>query len=215
MAPRCSVSLAIVLGLFCGSTALWAQSDRLRDLGIGKLLVARRDARDPVFAETVILLVHYDHSGTVGLAINRRTNVPISRALREFAGAKERSDPVFMGGPVELQSVLALLKANAMPEGATHVAGKVYLVSTKPLLQKALGSRSESAELRVYLGYCGWGPGQLESETAHGFWHILPAEADLVFDPKPETLWSRLMERVEQHVAREAFPSPTFARWSH
>ena len=61
-----------------------------------------------------------------------------------------------------------------MPEGATHVSGKIYMVTTKPLLEKSLVARSDPGDLRVYLGYCGWSPGHLENEAAHGFWHIFP-----------------------------------------
>jgi putative transcriptional regulator len=209
MALRCSGSLTIAVVVLCGSLTLPAQSTRVQDLGIGKLLVARRGSLDPVFAETVILLVHYDHDGTVGLAINRRTDVPIARALPAgaFKGTKGRSDPVYMGGPVEVQNVLALLRAGTMPEGATHVSGKVYLVSSKLLLEKTLAERAEPGEFRVYLGYCGWGPGQLENETVHGFWHIFASDADLVFDSKPDTLWSRLIAHVGQRIARERVPT--------
>ena len=207
MAHKCSRGLAIAVTLLCSNLPLPAQSTRVQDLGIGKLLVARRDSRDPVFAETVILLVRYDHDGAVGLAINRGTTLPISRALQSLKGASGRSDPIYLGGPVEPQNVLALLKANTMPEGAAHVSGKIYLVSTKLLLEKTLAGRADPAEFRVYLGYCGWGPGQLENEAGQGFWHIFAGDADLVFDPEPDTLWSRLIAHVGQRIALERPPA--------
>jgi putative transcriptional regulator len=183
-------------------SALTASAQSTHDLGIGKLLVAKRDAPDSNFAETVVLVVRYTHGGTVGLMLNRRTTVPVSRALEPLKGASGRSDPVFAGGPVELPNVLALLRADAMPEGAEHVTGKVYLVPTGALLEKTLAKRPDSADFRVYLGYCGWSPGQLENETSHGFWQVLNGSADIVFDSEPETLWSRLIERAEQRIAR-------------
>ena len=172
------------------------------DLGIGKLLVAKRDAPDSTFAKTVILLVRYTRGGTVGLMLNRRTEVPISRALDPLKGASGRSDAVFAGGPVELPNVLALLRTNVMPEGAEHVTGKVYLVPTGALLEKTLAKQPDPADFRVYLGYCGWAPGQLENETSHGFWQVLTGSADIIFDSESGTLWSRLIERAEQRIAR-------------
>jgi len=198
--------VASAAAIVCGTLLLPAQSVPVPDLGIGKLLVARRDAPDPAFAETVILLVRYDHSGTVGLTINRPTKVPISRALDPLKGAKGRSDPVYAGGPVEVVNVLALLKANAMPEGAAHVTGKVYLVSSETELAKTLARRPDPGDFRVYLGYCGWGPGQLENEVNHGFWQVLNANADIIFDAEPDTLWSRLVTRAEQRIARANVP---------
>lgn len=200
MVSRWSGPLAITAAVLCSALVVPAQSTH--DLGIGKLLVAKRDAPDSTFAETVILVVRYTHGGTVGLMLNRRTEVPISRALEPLKGAGGRSDPVFAGGPVELPNVLALLRANVMPEGAEHVTGKVYLVPTGALLEKTLAKRPDPADFRVYLGYCGWSPGQLENETRHGFWQVLSGSADIVFDSEPETLWSRLIERAEQRIAR-------------
>ncbi len=198
---------AIALAVLCGNLVLRAQSTSVQDLGIGKLLVASRDSRDPVFAETVILLVRYDHDGTLGLAINRGTSLSISRALSSLKGAAGRSDPIYLGGPVEPQNVLALLKANTMPEGATHVSGKIYLLSTKLLLEKTLAGRAGPEEFRVYLGYSGWGPGQLENEAGQGLWHIFAGDADLVFDSAPDTLWSRLIAHVGQRIARRTQPA--------
>jgi putative transcriptional regulator len=195
-----SRSMAIAAVVWCSALIVPAQSTH--DLGIGKLLVAKRDARESTFAETVILVVRYTQGGTVGLMLNRRTEVPVSRALDPLKGASGRSDPVFAGGPVELPNVLALLRTNIMPEGAEHVTGKVYLVPTGTLLEKTLAKRPDPADFRVYLGYCGWSPGQLENETSHGFWRVLNGSADIVFDSEPETLWSRLIERAEQRIAR-------------
>ena len=192
--------LAMAAVVLCSTAILSAQATH--DLGIGKLLVAKRDARDSHFAESVILVVRYTRGGTVGLMLNRRTEVPISRALNPLKGASGRSDAVFAGGPVELPNVLALLRPNVMPEGAEHVTGKVYLVPTGALLEKTLTQQPDPADFRVYLGYCGWAPGQLENETSHGFWQVLNGSADIVFDSEPETLWSRLVERAEQRIAR-------------
>lgn len=200
MVRRCFRPMTIAAAVLCGALVLSAQSTR--DLGIGKVLVAKRNAPDSTFAEAVILVVRYTHGGTVGLMLNRRTEVPVSRALEPLKGASGRSDPVYAGGPVELANVLALQRTNAMPEGAEHVADKVYLVSTGALLEKTLGKRPDPADFRVYLGYCGWSPGQLENETSHGFWRVLSGSADMVFDSEPETLWSRLIERAEERIAQ-------------
>ena len=83
-----------------------------KDLGIGKLLVASRGLGDPRFAGTVVLLVHYDEKGVVGLVLNRRTDVPLSQVL-DLKAAKDRSDPVYLGGPVSPWAVFALFQSSA------------------------------------------------------------------------------------------------------
>lgn len=197
--------LAAGFGVLAAPLSAQAVSDQVP--GIGKLLVARSDAPDPVFGKTVILLVRYQRDGTLGLVINRPTDVAVSRALRGVKGAEHRDEPVYAGGPVASGTALALLRANVMPEeGVAHVHGKVYTITSRPFLEKTLESKAGPAELRVFMGYSGWARGQLESEIESGFWHVLPADASLAFDEEPETLWSRLVARAEQRIARALFP---------
>src|SRR5262249_50112533 len=185
-----------------GVLAAPAQSTRAQDLGIGKLLVAPRDAPDPVFAQTVILLVQYDKEGVVGLTINRRTGMPISRVLKDLKAAKERSDPVYAGGPVQRNGILGLLRARSKPDDeATRVFGDIYLVSAKPLLEKALARGAGPNDFHLYLGYCGWGEGQLENEIKLGAWYIFTASPNLVFDSDSASVWTRLIALTEQQVA--------------
>lgn len=162
------------------------------ELAAGKLLVARHELLDPSFAKTVILLVQYDDDGTVGLIINRQTKIPISRLAEEIEGAKGKTDPIYQGGPVEQAGLLALVRSHTKPEGAKHVAGDIYMISTKAAIEKTIASGAPSSSFRLYLGYAGWDAEQLEWEIGMDSWDILPANAGLVFDPHPETLWSRL-----------------------
>ncbi|MGB6941801.1 MAG: YqgE/AlgH family protein [Bryobacteraceae bacterium] len=173
------------------------------DLAIGKLLVASRDLGDPNFAKTVILLVHYDEEkGAVGLVINKRTDVPISRVFHDLKEASGRQDPVYIGGPVELNSVLALLKSPKKPDGADRVFGDVYLISDRDLLTKTLASSAEATAFHTYIGYAGWQTGQLEHEVELGAWHILPADASTVFHADPDSVWERMIRRTELQIAR-------------
>jgi putative transcriptional regulator len=173
------------------------------DLAIGKLLVASRDLGDPNFAKTVILLVHYDEDkGAVGLVINKRTDVPISRVFHDLKEASGRKDLVYIGGPVELDSVLALLKSAKKPDGADRVFGDVYLISDRDLLTKTLGSSADATAFHTYIGYAGWQTGQLEHEVELGAWHILPADAATVFHADPDSVWERMIRRTELQIAR-------------
>jgi len=180
---------------------LAAQSMRTEDLAVGKFLVTPRDAPDPSFAQSVILLVHYDRESAVGLMINRRTTVPLSRALHNLKGAGLRSDPAFIGGPVETDTAMAMLRSNTKPDSGVQVMDRIFLIPSRTAVEKALANGKNGDDLRVYVGYCGWGPGQLDNETRLGAWYILNADAALVFDPNPDTVWSRLITRSESRVA--------------
>jgi putative transcriptional regulator len=98
--------------------------------------------------------------------------------------------------------VLALLKSSTQPEDAKLVFGDVYLVASKALLQKTLAAKTDAAVFHVYVGYAGWGRGQLEHEVSLGAWHILPADSASVFHSDPDSVWPRLMRRTEVHIAR-------------
>src|SRR5437879_4518286 len=186
----------------CATFVLLAASAGAEDLAAGKFLVAPRDAPDRHFAETVILLIDYSQDGAVGLIINRETKVPLSRALEQISGAKDRSDLAYSGGPVEGSAVLALLRSRTKPQDARRVFGDVHLISSRALLDKTLAAGASPDEVRVYLGYAGWGPGQLRREVDLGGWHILRGDADIVFDPEPSTVWRRLVRRTETPVAQ-------------
>ena len=177
------------------------QSKNAKDLGAGKLLVASRDLGDPHFAETVVLLVHYDEEGVVGLILNRRTDVPLSRVLKEPKAAKDRSDKVYLGGPVETPGVFALLQSPAKLEGAQHIFGAVYLISTKALFEQTISARPDPDTFHVYLGYAGWNADQLQKEVELGAWFIFRADAGTVFNSDPDSLWSRMIRKTELNLA--------------
>ena len=191
----------LILGLL-GASTLLAQSRNPGDLGVGKLLVVPRNSPDPNFAESVVLLVHYAEDGTVGLMINRQTKLPVSRVLHDLKGSSKYPDAVYGGGPVQIEAVQALLQSRAGPHDATHLFGNVYLVSKKAELEEALSAGKGSRDLRIYLGYCGWSPGQLENELNRGGWYIFDGSEGLVFDSNPSTLWSRMIARTEQQIVR-------------
>ena len=177
-----------------------AQSTSPEDLAGGKLLVASRDLSDPNFAKSVVLLVKYDDDGVLGLIINRRSKVAISHVLDDLAGAKERTDLVYSGGPVQSDQVMALLRAHSKPDDSDHVVGDVYLVPSKDALEKALSSAAESS-LRVYVGYAGWSVGQLEHEVDLGAWYIFRGDPATVFDSEPDSIWPRLIRQTELQIA--------------
>lgn len=183
------------------------------ELAVGKLLVASRDLGDPNFAKSVILLVRYDENqGGVGLTINKRTDIPISRAFHDLKEAQGRSDPIYIGGPVELNTVMGLLKTSNRPDGASRVFGDVFLISDKDLLTQALASNAEASVFHAYVGYAGWGPGQLEHEVELGAWHVMPASAATVFHADPDSLWDKLIKQTELQIARAFRNAPTYTQ---
>lgn len=191
----------VFFAVLCGLGRMPAPA-QAPELAAGTFLVSSRELGDPNFSETVILLLRYDEEqGAMGLIVNRRTDLPLSRVFQDVKQAKGRTDRAYSGGPVEPGDVLALFKSSTKLEEAERVFANVYLISDKDFLEKTLAQKAGPGVLHVYLGYAGWGPGQLEHELELGAWHILPADAASVFEEDPDSVWPRLIRRTELRIA--------------
>ena len=158
---------------------------------VGKILVATRKSHDADFAQAVILLVRHDRDASIGLFLHRPLNIPVSEVYPELNG---RQSKLYAGGPVTL-GIRALYRSSVRPRQATAIFPDVFMISTKDLIVRFAGAEKPSAVFRVYAGYAGWSSGQLQAEIARGLWLVIAGEPSVVFDPHPETLWSRLITR--------------------
>lgn len=161
----------------------------------GKFLVASRKLNDPNFYQTVILLIRYTDNGASGLVINRPLNVKLSTVLPEIKELQQRKDTLHLGGPVEPGRVLLLVKSAVPPEKSLAVFGNVYISSSREELKRLVNSTKQDEKFKIYAGYAGWAPGQLDAECDRGDWHVLNADAATVFDKKPSEIWQELIHR--------------------
>src|SRR5215510_13302622 len=166
-------------------------------LAKGKFLVASRRLGDPNFAETVVLLIEFGQTGTMGVVINRPTEAPLSTLLPEVKGLQQRTDPVYLGGPVGRSQMIILARSGKQPEGSLQVFADVYTIGGQTVLQKILDQAGVEAKFRAYLGYAGWAAGQLEMEVSQGGWYIVPADAAAIFDKAATEIWLELIRRSE------------------
>ncbi|HEY7333451.1 MAG TPA: YqgE/AlgH family protein [Bryobacteraceae bacterium] len=193
----------VALLAFASLSAAWADDD----LAPGKILVADRKLKDPNFERSVIYLITYDEKGAVGLILNRQTDTPVGKILSGVKGGAGRKDFAFSGGPVETDSILALYRGAPKGKGAQRVSAEISAILDETALADALAAPDgDRGALRFYLGYAGWGPGQLDAEIDAGGWYVIGGDAKMVFDDQPETLWDRLIRRKDQQVA---LSSPT------
>jgi putative transcriptional regulator len=172
----------------------------VKSLAPGNLLVASRDLRDPNFVETVVLLAQVTREGAMGVIINRESAVPVARALPDLQTPPDAV--LFMGGPVEADGIVALARSTRDVTDSQRIFDDVYLVTAMDPLRAQFASGARRDRLRVYLGYAGWGAGQLERETLHGGWHVARGEAAIVFDDDPDSLWEREIKKTEGLLAR-------------
>jgi putative transcriptional regulator len=166
------------------------------ELAPGKLLVASRDLLDPNFVGTVVLLIDYDHHGAFGVIVNRRSDTLLSSVFKEVEGLAGAPYRLYEGGPVSTEELLFLVRGGAeVPERARRVVADIFVSTNTPLLEKLAAEPGGEQRFRVYSGYAGWGPAQLDREVAAGGWHVVDGEGDIVFHDKTAEIWRALLPR--------------------
>ena len=159
----------------------------------GKLLVADKGLIDPNFYQSVVLLVDYNENGSMGIVINRVSDITPSSLLPDIQELESYDGQIYVGGPVAVYGVLVLLKSGDAPGGAENVFGAVHISGDSKLLRQLSARGLGEHELRLYAGYAGWTAGQLENEIQRGDWHVLPATEELVFSERPQDVWKELV----------------------
>lgn len=174
-----------------------APKDRPRGTALAKgvFLVASESLSDPNFSQTVVLLLDYDHSGAVGLVINRPTTVSLSSLLPEEEELKGREDLVYIGGPVGATQLFLLLRSTTLPQQAEKIVDGVYASTSLQTLRDIVAEKSSADAFQAYAGYAGWGPGQLDAELERGDWLVTPADSETVFDKATDSIWPDLIRR--------------------
>lgn len=185
------VGRILILSTLAGSLAL-APAPRSTAPGPGVFLVAKPSVDGGPFWHSVVLLLSHGNEGTLGVIINRATEIPLSKVLSDL-DSQEVSDPSLnFGGPVALEGLLFLFESHDPPEDAVNVMGDVYFSGKRELLEKLLKKKDGPHRLRIYVGHAGWSPGQLQGEITRGSWRLVPADAFTVFQKSPDAIWPEL-----------------------
>ena len=161
-------------------------------LSAGKFLVASENIKDPRFAKTVILLVNYSSRGTAGIIINRPTRTTLQHVLPNVKEIQEMPDNLYFGGPVAMNQITMIFQSPSKPEASSRVFDDVYISNSLTLLKQIIRDQKSDRRFRLYTGYAGWAPGQLESEIARNDWKILDCNPDILFDKAPDEIWRRM-----------------------
>jgi putative transcriptional regulator len=158
----------------------------------GQLLVAAPSLLDPNFSRTVVLVGEHGDDGAMGVVLNRRSEVTVDEAVPALTEIVDGEELVHVGGPVHPQAIVVLGEFDDPERAGVLVFGTVGFLPGEIEEASDLG---ELARARVFAGYAGWGPGQLEGELAESAWIIEPAVPDDVFTLDPDQLWSSVLRR--------------------
>ena len=157
----------------------------------GQLLISSGGLYDPNFRHTVVLVGEHNADGALGVVLNRALDIEVATAIPPLAELAAPGEALFQGGPVHPEAPVLVGEFRTPELADLLIFGSVGFLTGEV-------TRDAGADLiraRVYAGYSGWGPGQLEREMDEGTWIVEPATVEDVFTEAPELLWSRVLRR--------------------
>jgi len=188
----------------------------------GQFLIASRLLmKDPRFQQSVILLIHHDENGTIGLILNHPAKITVHQLLPDLTGPQQLADTVFIGGPVTPRQLFLLVKTKREIKGFEQIVDNVSFSADADAIKNLLVPKGQDEtqesqppatgdqmreRYRMYAGYSGWAPGQLDAEITTGGWNVLPADDKSVFDLAPADLWEELDRRTNLQQAVAGLP---------
>jgi putative transcriptional regulator len=170
----------------------------------GQFLVAAAHLRDPNFYRSVVLVLEHNAQGTMGLVINRPSEIAVDTALSTDLTLPGTDSVVFSGGPVETSALMILHNSRILAQDDEQIVSGVYLAGSQnsfdTLVKQPADPAPQQSEVRfrVYCGYAGWGAQQLEGEIGRGDWHVVDSDPQMVLDHDPYGVWDICMRRLQR-----------------
>jgi putative transcriptional regulator len=191
--------LAACLLACAGARAQQGKPEEPRPNGL--LLIAKPGLTDANFARTVVLITQTEDGGTVGVILNRPTQLRLQQFLSGEFDTSKYAEPVYAGGPVMRQALVAVFRSGAAPKApAFHVLKGIYMTMHPDNIASLLSGAG--ARYRIYAGFAGWAPRQLQSEVMRDGWYFLQADEATIFRKDVENMWEELLERARKSDSR-------------
>jgi len=200
------VTFAFYLLLLLTQVPAHAAQEKPNNEDKAVFLVAHPEIGDPLFKESVVLMLPSSVEPGAGLAVGLIMNKPASIALSEIfpddKALRNRSETAYFGGPVDPRASGVVFRSNKAAKEAALLFGDVYVSFNPDFIKELLKKPEETSDLRLFLGRSQWAPGQLQNEMVTGAWYRVRAEAKLIFSPSSQYLWRNLFEREAAPVAK-------------
>ncbi|MEM6320085.1 MAG: YqgE/AlgH family protein [Bacteroidota bacterium] len=162
-------------------------------IATGKILLAEPFMIDPNFKRSVVCVCdHTKEDGTVGFVLNKNLGLQVNELILEFP---DFDAEVYYGGPVQTDSIHYIHSAGDILDNSTPVVDGVWWGGDFEKLKFLIASSLiEPKDIRFFVGYSGWSPGQLDNEMEHGSWVVTDMYANYLFKSKPDSLWQQVMK---------------------
>lgn len=168
--------------------------------GRGKMLISEPALRDFYFGRSVVLLVeHEETEGTIGLILNKPIHLKLNEVVKEFP---QVSYPLFLGGPVHPERLYYLhTLGDKIPGSIEILHGLFWGGEIKTLIEMIDLNLVKPGDVRFFIGYAGWEPGQLDRELGEKSWIVTQCDIDTAMDQKPEKVWSNILKELGNDYA--------------
>lgn len=164
----------------------------------GQLLIAGATLPDPNFARTVVLVCEHSDEGALGLVLNRPGELVVGESAPDLADLAGDDAVIDSGGPVQPDALLVLAEFEDPGNAGIQVVHNIGLVGDSTSIDELAYATGRA---RVFAGYAGWGPGQLDAELEREDWFVEPAGVEDIFNPDADALWARVLARKGAHYA--------------
>ncbi|MBV8056695.1 MAG: YqgE/AlgH family protein [Deltaproteobacteria bacterium] len=196
---RAPLATATIFALLALLGAALAAADLHTPNAKSFFLVASRDMPDPVFQQSVILMLPADEPPLVaGVIINKPTDVTIGNLFKQPLAPEHRSQKVYFGGPVDLTEPLLVVRTTRPPKPAIQLWSDVYAIADAGSISDILRDPRSSNDARLYVGRAQWAQEQLRGELLEGAWTVVPVKTDLIFAHDSAKIWPMLSQH--EHV---------------
>ncbi|UBM57431.1 YqgE/AlgH family protein [Marinilongibacter aquaticus] len=165
----------------------------MHELKKGNLLIAEPYLGDPNFERSVVMLCEHNAEGSFGLVLNHKSNLSLNDAVDEIYF----DAPLYIGGPVEYNTLHFIHRLGDRIPDAVSLKNGLYWSGDFEVLKSMLNSGLvQSNDIRFFVGYSGWGKGQLEGEMKSNSWIITPTDSEMIFDSDPEVFWRKVLRNM-------------------
>jgi putative transcriptional regulator len=158
----------------------------------GSILISMPSIDDPNFEETVIFITECNEKGAMGFVLNKLFARTLNE-LEEFKNSKAIA--LYDGGPVEKDHLYFIHQRSDLIEDGTTIADAIYLGGNfKQAITHLNNKTIQEDDIKIFIGYCGWDPLQLEDEVREGSWLVVEASSQTIFSTQPTMLWNDIYE---------------------
>jgi putative transcriptional regulator len=181
--------LGLMAALFMTFPAAAAELDR------SVILVAKRQLQDRFYGATILVVRPIGQDQHIGFIVNRPSQVTLGQLFPQHAPSRKVPDPVFVGGPINSESIFALVQTSKNPGGrSVRLSDNLFVVIDGKLVDDVI--EKDPSHARFVAGLVAWRSGELKEEIQRGAWHVLAADSGLVLR-RPEGLWEELVRAAE------------------